>query len=54
MTSRVIDCFGSVSLISDDCHCTGTLVDQPVSDCIDIESWQYPVFVSATYNGESC
>lgn len=52
--TTAIDCFGGVSLISDDCHCTGDIVDQPVSDCIDIESWQYPVFVSATYNGESC
>lgn len=49
-----IDCNGSVSLYSDACYSTGVCPVINYQNCPTLNSWQYPVFVSAEYMGESC
>lgn len=49
------DCSGTVSLISDDCPCSADSCDDGVfTDCANLESWEYPVFVSAEKEGVYC
>jgi hypothetical protein len=47
-------CDGSVSLINDDCPCASDCPSGGYGNCPTLESWQYPVFVSAELMGERC
>ena len=45
----------SVSLIAADCPCADTSVlSSEFSECITLQAWQAPAFISAEYRGQTC